>query len=43
VSWRLQRHALFSASYVYFFTDNYVASAGGTATGFFSATLSLQF
>ena len=43
VSWRLQRHALLSASYVYFFTGNYVASAGGTSTGFFSATLSLQF
>ncbi|MEA3211453.1 MAG: hypothetical protein QOE70_4510 [Chthoniobacter sp.] len=43
VSWRLQRHALFSTSYVYFFTDNYVTSAGGTSTGFFSATLSLQF
>ena len=43
VTWRIQRHALFSTSYVYFFTDNYVASAGGTSTGFFSATLSLQF
>ena len=43
VSWRIQRHALFSTSYVYFFTDNYVGSAGGTSTGFFSATLTLQF
>jgi hypothetical protein len=43
LSWRVQRHALLSASYVYFFTDNYIASAGGSGTGFFSATLSLQF
>jgi hypothetical protein len=43
VTWQLQRHALFSTSYVYFFTDNYVASAGGGGTGYFSATLSLQF
>ena len=43
VSWRLQRHALFSTSYVYFFTDNYVASAGGGSVGFFSATLQLEF
>jgi hypothetical protein len=43
MSWRLQRHALLSASYVYFFTDNFVRSAGGGSTGFFSTTLSLQF
>jgi hypothetical protein len=43
VSWRLQRHALLSASYVYFLTDNYVKSAGGGKVGYFSATLSLQF
>lgn len=43
VSWRLQRHALLSSSYVYFFTDNYVKSAGGSGVGFFSATLQLEF
>jgi hypothetical protein len=43
VSVRLQRHALLSASYVYFFSDNFVHSAGGGGTGYFSTTLSLQF
>jgi hypothetical protein len=43
VSWRVQRHALLSSSYVYFFTDNFVHSAGGSGTGFFSATLQLEF
>lgn len=43
LTWRLQRHALLSTSYVYFFTDNYVRSAGGGGTGYFSATLSFQF
>ncbi len=43
MTWRIQRHALLSSSYVYFLTDNYVHSAGGGGVGFFSATLSLQF
>jgi Alginate export len=43
ISWRVQRHAMLSASYVYFFTDNYVKSVGGGSTGFLSTTLSLQF
>ncbi len=43
VSWRVQRHALLSSSYVYFFTDNFVHSAGGNGVGFFSATLQLEF
>jgi len=43
VSWRLQRHMLLSSSYVYFFTDNYVHSAGGGGVGFFSTTLQLEF
>lgn len=43
VSWRFHRHALLSSSYVYFFSDNFVHSAGGSGTGFFSATLQLEF
>jgi hypothetical protein len=43
VSWRVQRHALLSSSYVYFFSDNFVHSAGGGGVGFFSATLQLEF
>lgn len=43
VSWRVQRHALLSTSYVYFFTDNFVHSAGGSGVGFFSTTLQLEF
>lgn len=43
VAWRVQRHALLSTSYVYFFSDNFVHSAGGGGTGFFSATLQLEF
>jgi hypothetical protein len=43
VSWRVQRHVLLSSSYVYFFTDNFIHSAGGGSVGFFSATLQLEF
>src|SRR6267154_2578106 len=43
VSWRVQRHALLSSSYVYFFSDNFIHSAGGGSVGFFSGTVTLQF
>jgi hypothetical protein len=43
VSWRVQRHALLSSSYVYFLTDNFIHSAGGGGVGFFSATVTLEF
>lgn len=43
VNWKIQRHAQLAASYVYFFADNSIRSAGGTSTGFFSTTLTLQF
>jgi hypothetical protein len=43
LDWRLQRHAMLSASYVYFFTGDYIKSAGGGSVGYFSATFTLEF
>jgi hypothetical protein len=41
--WRVQRHITLLASYVHFFTSDYVRSAGGGDVNYFSTTISIVF
>ncbi|EEF58434.1 alginate export family protein [Pedosphaera parvula] len=43
LEWRIQRHVSFAASYVHFFTGNYVHAAGGHDVNYVSTTLSFLF
>lgn len=43
LTWRIQRHVLFQASYVHFLTGTYVHEAGGSDVNYFSTTLSFLF
>jgi hypothetical protein len=43
LQWRIQRHVTFLASYVHFFTGNYVHAAGGRDMDFVSTTISFVF
>jgi hypothetical protein len=43
LEWRIQRHLSFGASYVHFFTGNYVESAGGHEVNYVSTTLTFIF
>jgi len=41
--WHVQKHITFLASYVHFFTGDYIHSAGGGDVNYFSATVSFLF
>jgi hypothetical protein len=43
LEWHIQRHLSFGASYVHFFTGNYVADAGGEDVNYVSTTVSFLF
>jgi len=43
LEWQIQRHMTFLASYVHFFTGDYVHAAGGKNMDFVSATMSFVF
>jgi alginate export protein len=43
LEWRIQRHLIWQASYVYFFTGNYVRQAGGGDVNYVSTTISFLF
>jgi hypothetical protein len=43
LEWRIQRHISFGASYVHFFTGDYVHKAGGHDVDYVSSTLSFLF
>jgi hypothetical protein len=43
LQWQIQRHISFGASYVHFFTGDYVQSAGGSEVNYVSTTLSFLF
>jgi hypothetical protein len=41
--WHIQRHITASASYVHFFTGDYVQAGGGRDVNYFSTTISFLF
>jgi hypothetical protein len=43
LEWQIQRHVTFQASYVHFFTADYIHAAGGKDMDFVSATISYVF
>jgi len=43
LQWQIQKHLTFGASYVHFFTGNYVHAAGGSDVNYVSTTLSFIF
>jgi len=43
LEWRAQRHLTFLASYVHFYTGDYVHAAGGREVDYVSATMSFLF
>ena len=43
LTWQIQRHVSFQASYVHFFTGSYVHQAGGSDVDYFSATIDFLF
>ena len=43
LEWRIQRHLSFLASYVHFFSGEYIHQAGGHDVNYFSTTLSFLF
>lgn len=43
LTWQIQRHFTFQASYVHFFTGSYVQQAGGRDVDYVSATLAFLF
>jgi hypothetical protein len=43
LQWQIQKHLTFGASYVHFFTGNYVHAAGGSDVNYFSTTISFLF
>jgi len=43
LTWQIQRHLTFQASYVHFFTGSYVNQAGGSDVNFVSTTLAFLF
>jgi hypothetical protein len=43
LEWRIQRHVIFGASYVHYFTGSYVHEAGGQDVDYFSTTISFLF
>ena len=43
LEWRIQRHVSFLASYVHFFTGEYIHTAGGHDVNYVSTTLSFLF
>jgi hypothetical protein len=43
LQWQIQRHVTFLASYVHFFTGDYIHAAGGEDMNFVSATISFVF
>jgi hypothetical protein len=42
-SWHIQRHITLLASYVHFFSGDYIHSAGGGDVNYFSTTISFIF
>ena len=43
LTWQIQRHVSFQASYVHFFTGSYIHQAGGSDVNYVSATLDFLF
>lgn len=43
LTWQVQRHVTFQASYVHFLTGTYVQAAGGKDVNYFSTTISFLF
>jgi hypothetical protein len=43
LTWKIQRHVTFQASYVHFFTGDYVHAAGGRDVDYVSTTLTFIF
>jgi hypothetical protein len=43
LTWQIQRHVSFQASYVHFFTGSYIHQAGGSDVDYVSATLDFLF
>jgi hypothetical protein len=43
LTWRIQRHVSFQASYVHFFTGSYIHQAGGSDVDYFSTTIDFLF
>jgi hypothetical protein len=43
LTWQVQRHVTFQASYVHFLTGTYVETAGGKEVNYFSTTISFLF
>ncbi|MGA9135579.1 MAG: alginate export family protein, partial [Candidatus Sulfotelmatobacter sp.] len=43
LTWQIQRHVSFQASYVHFFTGSYIHEAGGSDVNYVSATLDFLF
>ena len=43
LNWQIQRHLIFQASYVHFFTGDYVHQAGGKDVDYLSTTISFIF
>jgi hypothetical protein len=43
LTWQLQRHVSFQASYVHFFTGSYIHEAGGHDVDYVSATIDFLF
>ena len=43
LEWRIQRHIVWQASYVHFFSGNYIRQAGGGDVNYFSTTISFLF
>jgi len=43
LTWQIQRHVSFQASYVHFFTASYVDQAGGGDVNYVSTTVSFLF
>jgi Alginate export len=43
LTWQIQRHVSFQASYVHFFSGSYIQQAGGSDVDYFSTTLDFLF
>jgi len=43
LEWRIQRHVVWQASYVHFFSGSYIRQAGGGDVNYFSTTISFLF
>ena len=43
LTWQIQRHVSFQASYVHFLTGSYVHQAGGSDVDYFSTTITFLF